>query len=61
MDPRNDLDDIYDDPEGRAFRVAHASRWRCLGKDPITGSERWHHHEVTELTYSDGSREIFPD
>ena len=62
MDPRNDLDDIYDDPEGRAFRVGHARRWQFLGKDPITGTTRWHHPDgFDEIRYPDGAVDRISD
>lgn len=59
----NDLsiDELYADPEYRRLRLANAERVKLLGRDRITGAQRWHLHDRTEVRYPDGSVDVIPD
>lgn len=57
FDPR----DAFNDPDARAVRIGNAERVQFLGKDPATGTERWHRRGMTELRYADGSVDLIED
>ncbi len=54
--------DLFQDPEGRSFRLAGAPRWKLLGSDRVTGASRWLRPDgLVELHWPDGKRELFED
>jgi hypothetical protein len=51
------LDEAY--PAMDPVRVERAARWRMLGRDAITGAERWQRPDGSiELRYADGTVDL---